>query len=88
MLFNKYMSLYEDDYSSDEEEVIRMINEFDPDLLKQAGGKKLKQLKKLADKKMVSPYLLGSFVNGELTIPQVAQLGDRRSRRRLFKSIA
>ena len=83
------------DESSDDEEILLMIDEIEPDLLAlyraQSGGGNVndetKNVKQFADEKIVSPYLLGSFVNGELSIPQVAHLKDRRSRRRLFREL-
>lgn len=40
--------------------------------------------KMLFDHKIVSPYLMGVFVNGQLDTNQCAMLKDRKSRRQLF----
>lgn len=74
----------DDEESSDSEDVLEMIKELEPELAKKCK----ENYKQFADDHVISRYLLGSFINGELSIDQVSKLGDRTSRRKLFKKIA
>jgi hypothetical protein len=79
------MSYYSNDEdSTDDEGVMNFIIEYEPTI---ADNTTNAGIKDIADQKVVCPYLLGAFVNGELDIGQVAKLKDRKSRRKLFKKI-
>jgi len=75
------------EYSTSDEGVEALVTDINPDLLTGYNGQDT-PIKEYVDQKIVSPYLLGGFVNGELDISQVARLSNRTSRRKLFKEIA
>lgn len=78
------------DDETDDDEVEEMLGDLEPGLhavyhqTHTGGGKNVKHY---ADEKMICPYLLGAFVNGELSIEQVAKLKDESSRRKLFRQL-
>lgn len=77
-----------EDYSSDEEEVEELFKEFEPDQYVVYLQSEPKQnIKDVFDEKTVLPFLMGSFVNGELDIDMCKNLPNRTSRRKLFRKL-
>lgn len=79
----------EEDVSTDDEQVETMIDLLDPNLMQDVRSQMNPEAhrlnsKMLFDHKIVSPYLLGVFINGELDTSQCALLKNRKSRRQLF----
>ena len=80
----------DDDYSTSDDELEDFVDEYGLGMWEQHmqnGGSK-KDIKKFIDEKIVMPYLLGGFVNGEIdTLDKVSKLKNEHTRRHLFKSL-
>lgn len=80
----------EDQLSTDDEQIQIMMELLDPELkdeLDKASLTNQLKSKMFFDHKIVSPYLMGLFVNGHLEPVQCTLLKDRKSRRQLFYSL-
>lgn len=80
----------EDELSTDDEQIQIMMELLDPELkdeLDKASLTNQLKSKMFFDHKIVSPYLMGLFVNGHLEPVQCTLLKDRKSRRQLFYSL-
>jgi calcineurin-like phosphoesterase family protein len=72
--------------SSEEDEVEEIFKELEPDQYTiYLQSQPRQNIKEALDEKIVLPFLMGAFVNGELDVEMCKKLGDTHSRRKLFR---